>query len=365
MSKKPPHLPNPTCRVDTRSKLRSVLQTLIFTIIGFLAGLAATLTAFAWIIPYDMDLLSVARPHAPVKLGVDSEFDQTLQHSIRQRMVTVYDARKKLSDGLYRSDGLLVRGLILSSDGWVLLPYHQALITQGVKLEMVDHLGKVHIPDQVVTDPLGQFVYAKFEAQGLGVIEFENFKVALDSKEFSVFDGNHWSEVLLSSFDKPPSAQLVSSWQSGYGYRLLPDVAPGAFVFSQSGKFVGVVGDDSHLVFGHYIAGELESVIARSVADLNVLPVRGMFVNIHDPQFSREFEKGFYVFEYEKTWKDAILQEGDVIVAIEGETIIPEAMDIQVQSHKALSLEMDVIRDTKLIRVQASLSSLNAILQNS
>lgn len=364
MSKKPPHLPNPTCRVDTHTRLRSIFHTIVFTIIGFLAGLAATLTAFAWIIPYDVNLLAFQRPVRQVSLGVDNSFDTSMRHSVRQRMVTLYDGEKKLSAGLYREDGKLAHGLVLSSDGWIVLPYVEAVFTSGVSVEVIDHLGKVYDAKEVVADPLGQFLYMKINGQGMSVVEFEDFEEAITMKEFHVFDGAYWSDVVVSGLSLTSETGLMDAWKPGYDFRLLPEAKQNSFVYSQNGKFIGVVGERSNLIFADVVGKQLASLSVDGKIDMDILPVRGMFVSIHDPKFSQDYPQGFYVSEYEKTWKDAILQSGDVIVSIEGDSVIPQAMAQQLYSASGSNMELDVIRNGKLVRIVATLSSLKATLEN-
>ncbi|PIR03817.1 MAG: hypothetical protein COV59_04065 [Candidatus Magasanikbacteria bacterium CG11_big_fil_rev_8_21_14_0_20_39_34] len=314
--KTPPHLPRESCRIDTREKMRSFIWLCVLIFVAFLAGLSATLSVVAWVLPgYFNSNTPVQTSSLHPRTTFDENTYNALLHTIRQRTVRVYDIHHKQSEGVYNTEAFLGNAVLLSSDGWVAMRRTDGITSLGASsLEMVDHLGKVYKVSRVVRDPLKNIVYFK-----MATVQGDLFYVVSLAKP-NALDVATWSlqDRQLVEAERISGTSSVAShflWE-----KIPPDFTSeglvGTLLFNSQGDFVGFVDNSGAVLSSYYISLALPNLLLNGRVDYFHIPVMGKVVEIATGVSSAQF--GFVV-----TTPYEDLKKGDVIVSVNGRPYNP------------------------------------------
>ena len=320
-----------------------------FLVVAILVGGAAGVIASTWIQPMlslDTATYVIDRDAEEPQVSPDPRFVRDTQ----DRLVTVYDAQKKVDERLYPEDARVGEAVLFSSDGWAMLPATGVDVRAYTSWEGVDVHGNVHVPEVMLEDPLGQFVFVKFADAG--------FSFALFPQWNDVGLGNHlWAYGLdgswrLSSIVAEVSIQhaapfLLSEPQAAYVIEATIPI--GSVLFTPQGRFFGVVGQDGVVqdtFFAHAVRTQLFSSAALTYVSV---PWEATYVDGFRTGDVQQRVFGFYLNTVGDPVPDSVVT-GDVLTHINGRHV--ERLRVWHQLVEADDrLTVTVLRDGEFVDV--------------
>ncbi|MFH0857573.1 MAG: hypothetical protein V1848_02385 [Candidatus Magasanikbacteria bacterium] len=330
MNKKPPHLPPASCRIDTYYRLRSLFGLVLLVFISFLAGLAATLSVFAWVIPMTNDQVALNTLNRTNSWDLKSNIDAATQHSIRLRLVSIYDKRYALSNGFYNESAQVGKAVVLSSDGWAVMHVENTeLLTQkNISLfEALDYKGEKFVLEKVQVDKEAKVVYVKLQGNGFHVAAFTDWdRFDVDSLLWSV-DWNKWKQVYVDQIIKGKEKTLYPIWETQYAFVIAPEIREGTLLFDKSGYFVGFAGGENTLLWAWKVEEQLGKLLDGKPFAYSVVKVDGFVADIPPGSGVENITTGFSI---QNTNGNTLLKTGDVILKIDGELVNPKILDRQI-----------------------------------
>ena len=317
----PPHLPPESCRVDTHYRLRSLRWTVFLIVISFLSGTAAALSVSAWITP--AQVASIGYRQNAVGNGKDSLFQSTDPEFVRQteqKIVAVFDRRKKTNKIFYSEKAGVGSAAVLSSDGWVAI-YYPAYATGDEKnLEAVDDQGLYYSFEKAVYDKVGEVLYLKMKGEGFRIISFAEWRNLTAGQTLWAAWRGEWQAVMLDGLVKIDEKGVLPIWRPAYLYSLTPIAPDGALLFNGSGELVGVA-KGGKVTPAWLISSQVSSLLDKKAVKYNLVNWRGWIVNGVELDGKWQKLNGFYVSEASGAGGKGSVMAGDVVVKIAGESV--------------------------------------------
>lgn len=222
---------------------RTTLWTiLIALLIGGGAGILATSYTSSYLSDYALELSKLT---APLRLAQSEpkQFPASLEEAMHRfsmntvpSLVSLYPATTTQSYG-YRQEDVVSTGLILTSDGWVLIPKES--ITKGENLVVA--IGDQLYPIQkMVDDTQAGLVYAKVQADGLNIVGFGTGMRVTSGEQVLVASNEGMTQLQSILSVAEPQGVAISSDTVFQTFTLTNPPPSPAYVFSLSGDLLGV-----------------------------------------------------------------------------------------------------------------------------
>jgi len=247
-----------------KSSLALFFSTVLISLsAGFVAGLVQDT-----LLPIDSQILNFSQSNQ-----VDKKFDLSFLVDENQRagqteqllssyVVGVYNKKTQATalDSIYLPSEFLGTGMVVTSDGWILVP--SSIINETKVVFVVNK--KVYEPVTVVVDDFNESTLVKIDATGLTPASYvkedavNNFDLAFVVK-FNQQNGIEVIKSTIKSNNFAPRTDLksyikntdtVDHWLTLNNQ--LPETFKGALVINQSGLIVGQVNAKTNAIIPHY-----------------------------------------------------------------------------------------------------------------
>lgn len=322
MIKKAPHLPNKSCRVDTYYRLENIKWLLLFTLLAFIAGVSASAIFSSW-------FMSTFEPIQFVKYGVNQDKDlfrstpdSLLQRQVEQRLMTIYDTKKKTGDNFYSQRAFIGKASIISSDGWLVFYNSNYILGQEKFWEVLDYQYIKYKVDKVVYDKSNRLLYVKIAAQGLRVNSFPSWHEVAEGQGLWLINFSTWENNYFGGWEG--LVGTVGSFavdQRQFGLKIIDNTLSGSVAIDNQGNLLGFADERNLLIPGWPIEKQISSLLEKSkLTDLGI-GWQGEFI-FGDFDFGNlPNDLGFYI-NFSDTLPTAnTIGKGDIILKVNGQTI--------------------------------------------
>lgn len=320
MTKKAPHLPNQTCRVDTYYRLQNIKWILLFSALAFLAGGSAAMAAVAWFLPSGNNIQFVQTQTNGKPAVLNAVPESLIKNQTEQRLLTVYDKRKKTSGGLYGENAFVALAPIISSDGWAVSYLPSYAVGQESRWELFDSEGGKYFLEKTLLDKKNGLVYLKIKAQGLRVVAFSSWKdVSLGSQVWSL-EWLEWKENFLQKYvSEKKLGEIAHFSEPIYSLGLMDNNEAGAVVVNNQGQFLGFVSESGdRLVYSWQVEKQIGSLLTNGALSKDGKNNwEGYFIYGDFGQGSSGNDLGFYILNGDGSDAKGV-KNGDIILAIDG-----------------------------------------------
>lgn len=288
--------------------------------IGLLSGMAAALAAVAWIVPWALpttDILQIDRGRRASALRPDP----ALVQQTRQRMLAVYDARKRRAGSFYHEDARIADGILLSSDGWAVVPLPLSALPDPSVWEGVDTQGVVRRVQRTVADPRRGITFVQFDGEGFRIMPFFNWDRVDAGTALWALEGGTWKETAINAGNRRATAPTLSLLDAGYSYALLQAVEKRSILLGDQGELAGFSDGQTIDVPAWLLNYELRSILERGSIQFFALPWRGVFVTGQVRDGALHEVTGFYIDALGTTARTANVKVGDVVLRVNGKPV--------------------------------------------
>lgn len=313
----PPHLPPKPTEIYFNNKIHFLLWIFLILILSSLTGLAVSLSTIAWIAPPIVQNQTYFL--GSNNRGVE-EIDPVIVQQLNQRVVSIYDTRRKIGGSFYSSTAFLGSAIMVSSDGWgaVYMPNY----IKGVEKywDVFDYQGTAYKVKNTIFDADEEVLYLKLEGEGFRVASF------VDLDKISGFDN-----ILILNKEGIKVAQLGEKEEVSDGsfniadpqYRFLAknNQTQGSLLFDTKGGYLGTQGQTG-LIEGWQIEREVSSLLSEVKLKTNYLDVEGYFVEGYFEDNKWKKASGFYIVKLRSALQtEPRLAIGDVILKIGDQSV--------------------------------------------
>lgn len=317
----PPHLPPPSCDLETHRRLSRLKTLLAAAIFGLVAGMSGASMILGWIWPGygGGDVWSVSQTRTTL---TRSQLEDKIQKEMADRVVAVY-SQETLQGGLSIFDPAdkLGDAVIISSDGYLaMMRPRQDGSWKNWRVLSAD--GSVYRLEKIMTDSRANLLYLKI-AVGTGAEDLKNtvaLKVVSFTEKITVLDElyaleeNNWRYGWVQN-EVPVRGNHLDTAPS-VTYRLSQNFAAGAVVINGQGRLVGFIGGDGTLLPGYHVSRLLAGILSAGTVRYPSLGVEGAYSNSQKLSWKGEPLTGFSVSKV--TAKKSKVLRGDVITEING-----------------------------------------------
>ncbi|HBU07574.1 MAG TPA: hypothetical protein DEB09_05875 [Candidatus Magasanikbacteria bacterium] len=323
MTPKAPHLPNKTCRVDTYYRLQNVKWLLLFAGLAFVAGVSATMIVNAWVLPHYESIQFVQSNDLDGKRLNNNTPDLLVKSQAEQRLMNVYDKKKKVEGQYYNKNSFVAQSAVVSSDGWCVLFSSNYFLGQEKNWEIIDYVGNSYVIEKTVYDKTNKLLFLKIQANGLRVMSFANWQnFGLNTNVWSIDFGNEWKNNLVADF--VPLADPVVGYYADrqYNFGLLNLTTPGSVLLDGNGQllaFVNVGGQN--LLPSWLVERGINSILETGKLQYLDVGWQGSLVYGVFGNNNSQPETGLYINILGEKSVDSAVQIGDVVLEIENQPI--------------------------------------------
>src|SRR3989338_11221916 len=322
----PPHLPPESCRVDTHYRLRSLRWTVFLILISFLSGTAAALSVSAWITP--AQVASIGYRQNAVGNGKDSLFQSTDPEFVRQteqKIITVFDRRKKTNKLFYTDKALVGKAAMLSSDGWAGIFYPAYIVGEEKNWEAVDDKNLYYSFEKTAYDKVANLLYVKIKGAGFRISSFADSRNLTSGQGLWAVGKDGWRRVSLGELALVESKTATPIWRPTRYFSLSSETTDGALLFNDSGELIGAV-DTGQVVPAWLISGQIGSLLEKNKVKYNLVNWKGWMVNGVEREGKKKNLNGFYVSEASGSAANKAVKVGDVIIKINGDAVLEQTL---------------------------------------
>lgn len=336
-----PHLPPKSCQLETRRRVMSLPWLISSVVLAMVAGGSAAIMATAWVIPTFLTDTSVyIRNRGNQEDPSLQTMEALFARQIEQRLVGVYDKRKAVGETLYSDAAKTGMLALLSSDGWGVM--HDPSYVSGNEQfwHVVDSQGGVIQIEKTVHDKFSQLVFVKLRGNGFQVFSFMDWNDAEAGLPVWVGGVTQWKKTM---FDFPefaaketPTAPHISFYS--YAVQKMPRHAD--IAITEQGQLVGFVGQNGVIIPGFITMSHMPFILTQGELQQKSLPVLGQYVSHQITEKGIVPVSGFYITSISSVGAKKVLQPGDVIVKINGQTVT-----VQTLAQLLLTSSDDVLID--------------------
>jgi len=317
---------------------------IIASIVGGMCGIAGAAVTTIFLTDYAGWVAGLSLPASPAGSSgridrprgsvVSSGEVETIREKVSGSAVGIYQPDRTNLLRMYRPDRALASGVVLTSDGWLLVPAISSVDLS--KMEFV--VGRMaYQADRVEQGTRYPFGFVKVTAQNLPVVAFgKGLEVSVGDQVFvvpsrqtllstSVFDMRFGTELVRSSdvlarrwfLSEPPAFPLL-----------------GSPVVDASGSLVGMIetieGSRPRVLPIEAVVLTFQTLLQNGTISYPMLGVRGVdlsrAIGLSKTIPSRGMENGFLEYgkgsvSYVSSAKSAGIAEGDIILSVEGQAL--------------------------------------------
>lgn len=319
--RQPPHLPPKSCNIKLHSRIVALPGIFLVLGISVLAGFAAALMTFAWIVPPLSDTSGGTVRESG--FGNDAtRLDAAVMSIAEQRIVNIFEATGSSGESNYTEDAFVGQAALLSSDGWSVLRFPAYYAGREKKWTAIDAQGTVYRVEAAVNDSVGGLLYIRLRGEGFRIFPF----VAWDEIAPGASVWHHpfferrgtWGAAVVDQAIRVADETVFPLWRPAYAYRV-SGAPESSLLIDADGELAGFVGANGALIPSWLIMGQLSSVLSGKAIRYDVIPLRGQMVEAVTIGESVKFISGFLVTEIARSTPQ--IRRGDVIIRIGGEAV--------------------------------------------
>lgn len=340
---KPPHLPPQSCSIKAHQHMQQIPFLLLNIVIASLTGLIIALFVVQTFFPFDQtQTIGPIRAVKQNRLDVEPLFER----EIGERTVHIFDTRKKIDAQYYAEDGYIGNGVMLTSDGWLALPYDGQSLASLSQWEVVDGQGISHRIEDSLIDDVSGVLYLNIEGAGYRSASLYEWRDLPEDEVFLSYDERTFRSLTIGVSEPTLAGTSVPMWD------LLPPVIGESFesqaglIFAQNGQFVGFIDDEDQIIPSWMISHQLGNVLSSQNTSYTALPYRGQFIESMITDDGAEYFTGFYVAASPTTASTSTVGRGDVIVRINNEEITKKRLSEYIL-RASTPVTITVLRDGK------------------
>lgn len=320
----PPHLPQKNSPLVTWDRARLWIWFLLGIFGAFVASVAGTLSTLAWIAPESTTvptLLTSRRERSP--LVTAAYIDPLVLQQVQQRLVQVYDRRQKIRDQYYTASAKIGEAVLLTREGWAVLPLPALSFGEEKNFEVVDFQGNVFTAETSTYDSVSGLAYIKIVGSGFrGDAVFPDWRTLDVDTPVLAIQGSVVQDGYIEGTQRIAD-QTFPLWQSGQVYLLSATLTPGSVVVTATGEFVGFVREDRTLIPSWQVSAHLRSLFASEKIVYESVPLIGQELSARSQAGRFEERSGFLVTASPFRVTSSTVGVGDTVVRVEGELYHP------------------------------------------
>lgn len=318
-----PHLPPDACNVVTHYRLQSLWKTLFVVFIGFLSGICATFVAVAWIVPQYGTPTTIPSFNQSNR-GTSSDTPDTfLSQQTEQRILTLFDSRKKVAKKFYPESAFLGEAALLSSDGWAVVYDPDNQLPDTSLWDGVDHQGISHTVLRTVRDTTHNLIYVQFSGEGFRIMSFVSFDDETVGDALWSLSRSTWARTYAEEPVRLKEASSIVAWQEVSAVRVLPLPPKKSILLSNSGALYGFASSNGIVVPAWLMDYELGSILTRGTITFNAVSWKGFFVTKKTDGTVTKAADGFYI---ESAARGESVKAGDLVTRVNGKSVTPERL---------------------------------------
>ncbi len=315
-----PHLPPDSCNIMTHYRMQSLWKVLFIVFIGCLSGITAAFVAVAWILPQTGSVPTLGTFGGNNRSDANEKPSVLLVQQTKQRLMTIYDKRKKIDGVYYPEHAVLSDAILLSSDGWAVVYDPDKTLPDTSVWEGVDHQGVTHQVVRFVRDPMGQLLYVQFSGEGFRIVSFAPTDAYDTDATLWSMSGDDWQRVYGDTLVRQKLADSYTLYAPQYALRVLPLQAKKSILLSDQGELFGLVDANGTVLPSWWIDYELNSLLKHGVIRYEAVPWKGSFITrTNDVEVTKEI-LGFYV-ESGAGRAVTSVRNSDLVIAFNGKPI--------------------------------------------
>ncbi len=344
----PPHLPPKES--DASNKSKDFYIHIFFTIlVSFFSGISAAMVAFTWILP-PFPSLRTNFTFFQNSQNRDNDFvlSQDQKSQMKERMIQVFDTRKKFSEDFFSGAAFLGSAPLLTLDGWAVLT---APITQSDMkfLEVFDSQGRVLSVEQVIPDTKTGLVYINVQGQGFPVFALANSVFTVQEPMWFATQDDFIFSPLFVSFpqSKENSGPLVDSIFKVQGNDFVS-----SFIVNEKAELTGVVNKNSVIFPSTDVIRHLRFLQKNDTIKTSFFPASGYIVYgvQKDESGKASSQYGFFVTDVGTKIQTGLLLN-DIITHVQGNSFNPQTVREDILN-AGDEMIFTVVRQEKSIEVK-------------
>lgn len=346
----PPHLPAPSCSIETHQKWQRVKLIAAVTCISLVAGVTGASMMIGWIWPMsgDAEKFTVSYYRSAV---VHKQLADRILQEVRSRIVRVYSESVSANGVVYApADRYVGDAYVVSSDGWLALyaPDYNGVFKNW---HIITAEGTSVSLEKAVYDARTGLLFLKVPTNASRYFTKQAEFIDTVKEGDDVFVNEHglWNYSIIDHKkiynELVPHSDAVQSVR----YVLNNTFASGSLVITSDGRVVGMVTRGKHVLPSSVLTNLLSSILSKGTVTYTSLGVEGWFDAEAPVLVNNVAFPGFFVDHV--TSKQSLLKRGDVIVSINDEVVDPFTMWYTIKNNKEVRLK--VFRAGKTISIVA------------
>ncbi len=341
--KNAPHLPPKSCSIKAKHNWHVLKWAISVISLALIAGVAASFIAFSWLWP-----LTSTDGYYLVNYS-QKEDEQLLQdpmlvRHVRQRTVSLYDSSEFSQSGIYPKQAKIGNSILLSSDGWSVMPSKLLLQKNTKNLVGIDDRGAQKKVEEILNDKINGFSYIKFSGSDFRVTSFAKWDEIKSGYNAWAINGV-WKSVKLDKYQtKEVGDYSLIGAEDLYSLDSISEDQN--LVINSKGDFLGFI-EGGYLKLVWSVEKQLPFILENGILPKNTFDLKGHFIDGWVDQETEVWNKqtGFYVASV--TAKSGF-EKGDIILQLDG-TAITEVDFMRLVSLSADSFEVQILRAGELM----------------
>ncbi|OGH64412.1 MAG: hypothetical protein A2821_02740 [Candidatus Magasanikbacteria bacterium RIFCSPHIGHO2_01_FULL_41_23] len=320
MSAFAPHLPPPSCLVETHTRWIRTKLFIITVIVALLTGMVgALLIVDAWY-PVGLSNSTILISN---RITPTPTLDTTIVRDWRSRVIELFDETKIQQEKYYTDAARVTRVVVVNNGGWSIGP----LVNLSSKAHLigVDYQGHRLPVEKIITDEARNLLFVKFSgADFRGNNVFASRSVLQSGRELWGLS-NDWQRFTVGQKINNPSAELSASLDTAI-FSINDSGATNRILITDQGELVGFTANSQAII----PAWMVEYILPRLLSSDAMLSLpfewRGSFVESVKMETENKVASGFLVNEVvHRTGLGAKIEhpikKGDVILKIQNQTV--------------------------------------------
>lgn len=326
MINQPPHLPNKACSLKLHESMCTIRVFIFYIVIALFSGITGALVTYSWIVPYysNSELYLFRHNTASGDYNKNESADNILARRFQYNTVRIFDKSKKILNDFYKEDSFVGRGVLLSSNGWVVFYDPDFNYTKIKNWSVIDYKGIEHKIEKTLFDELEGFVYIKLSGEEFHVSSFSDLNSFVVGNKIWLSEKNTLSRSIITEKNNISKKSYFAS-ENYFSFKTDKTNQSSKIVLDDQGKFLGFLNEDGTIKNIWKVETELKNILDNGNLAQNIYDFKGFFVS-QDQNFKIESEnkeiiKGFYVESLKKYISKDYVQVGDIILEINSKEI--------------------------------------------
>lgn len=349
----PPHLPKKTEQVFFSKNYQHIIALVLTIVIAFLSGIAGSLVIIQKYFPErgTSQTILTLKNEQEKSAGYNLPAVSVLDSQVAQRIVRIFDGRKKVLGTAYPKNSFIGEAVLLTSDGWAVVYQKRFLEWQYANWEVVDFQGKSYRIEKNIYDRNTGLTYIKIDGEDFR----SDIKFASESSVekagvvWVVAQTNRIPVLLGENISVKDDNSDYTIFDERFRREILADIEPGKIIMNEKGELYGFSDENGTLVEAREVAGQLNQLTQGGSPQYYGLPVSGYEVEVIRNQGDSVNELGLYVYRGTSVRPStSTVVAGDIIIEVNGEPYSPERIRGQIFSSSERDVQMTVLRNDTL-----------------